>query len=698
MLNEENILKERKKEIQEELKKQGYTNKLINYKEFQELYRPYKNEMSEQDFAKILGIKYGNYMSMKNYGTKARILKEEIKVTEERKQEIQEELRKQGYTNKSIDYKEFQDIYELYKNEMSEQDFAEILGIKYSNYLNIRNQGTRARILKEEIKITEERKEEIQKELKKQGYTNKSIDYKEFQELYESYKNEMSEQDFAEVIGIKYGNYMNMKNQGTRARILKEEIKVTEERKEKIQKELKKQGYTNKSIDYKKFQEIYEPYKNEMSEQDFAEVIGIKYGNYKSMKNTVTRARILKEEIKIIEERKEEIQKELKKHGYTNKSIDYKEFQELYEPYKNEMNEQNFAEILGITYSNYMNVKNKGQRARILKEEIKVTEQRKQEIQEELRKQGYTNKLIDYKEFQELYEAYKNEMSEQDFTEILGIKYANYMTIKNSGQKAKIQFNKEKLDTIRYQIQSENREYKKEELEELCKKYNITLKDVLTSIFGQDKSVEKLINKDIIYIGKCELPREFSEKYAKQLLESANKLSKILTSKYRMKNIAEDIASETLIYILNNKGDIVKNSETDEEALSGIKRYMYISLKYKCVKNLTINKEISLDSEIGEENRFTGGRKIHEIIEDSKAEFEQKIESNLSESNEGDIVSRMKQCYEEGKNNTEAIETVIEEYGISKEELLEILRKELMKKKKIKKTKTGKVYLGEEIE
>ena len=46
----------REEEIIKSLKKQGYTNKVIDYQEFLELYKPYKDEMPETEFAEILGI------------------------------------------------------------------------------------------------------------------------------------------------------------------------------------------------------------------------------------------------------------------------------------------------------------------------------------------------------------------------------------------------------------------------------------------------------------------------------------------------------------------------------------------------------------------------------------------------------------------------------------------------------------------
>lgn len=63
-----------------------------------------------------------------------------------------------------------------------------------------------------------------------------------------------------------------------------------EERYNEIREQLIKQGYANKHIIYSEFLAIYEPYKEEMSEKEFIHVLGISYGNWKSMKNNGTRA------------------------------------------------------------------------------------------------------------------------------------------------------------------------------------------------------------------------------------------------------------------------------------------------------------------------------------------------------------------------------------------------------------------------
>ena len=88
----------------------------------------------------------------------------EIKSIKERNKEIKETLRENGYSNESINYKKFLSLYKPFIKEMSEKDFARILGISDKNYGNIKYNGGRATILKEKkLRISNERKEEIVK-------------------------------------------------------------------------------------------------------------------------------------------------------------------------------------------------------------------------------------------------------------------------------------------------------------------------------------------------------------------------------------------------------------------------------------------------------------------------------------------------------------------------------------------------------
>ena len=372
---------------------------------------------------------------------------------EERYNEIREELIKQGYANKHITYSEFLAIYEPYKEEMSEKEFIHVLGISYSSWQNIKNERKKAIILKQEKSM--DAKKEIEKlelfivsDLRKRGYTDKKIDYNEFLKLYEPYKDRFRESEFADILGMSYASLSSIKYNGERAIILKRKLeqKELEKLKKLIISDLIQKGYRNKSIDYNEFLSLYEPYKEKLKENEFASILGISYGNRQSMKNRGTRAIILKQEKstdakKEIEKLKQFIVSDLRKRGYTDKKIDYNEFLKLYEPYKDKFRESEFASILGISYPNFKNIKNCGQRAIILKKEKSADEKKELEelkyfIVSDLRERGYTNKKIDYNEFLKLYEPYNEKFKENEFADILEMSYASLSSIKYNGERA----------------------------------------------------------------------------------------------------------------------------------------------------------------------------------------------------------------------------------------------------------------------
>ncbi len=450
-------------DIIEELKKEGYVNKSIDYAEFKKIYEKYQKYYSEKEFAEILGIGYSNYKSLKSGRSNARILKFKLnEVPEGRKKEIVEELIKKGYKEKSINYEKFKELYEPYEKEMIDKEFAEMLGVKYGNYMSLKSGRSNARILKEKSnEVPEERKKEIVEKLIGEGYKGKSISYEKFKELYEPYEKEMVDKEFAEILGVKYGNYMALKSGRRNARILKEKAKgVPEERKKEIVEELIGKGFKGESISYEKFKELYKPYEKEMVDKEFAEILGVKYGNYMVLKSGRSNAKILKEKSnEVLEERKKEIVEKLIGKGFKGESISYEKFKELYKPYQKEMGDKEFAEILGIGYANYQNLKSGRQNARILKEKAKgVSEERKKEIVEELIGEGYKEKSISYEQFKELYKPYQKEMEDKEFVEILGIGYANYQNLKSGRNNARIL--KEKAKGV-------SEERKKEIVEEL---------------------------------------------------------------------------------------------------------------------------------------------------------------------------------------------------------------------------------------
>ena len=713
--DEKKQLKELKQFIVSDLKKRGYTNKKIDYNEFLRLYEPYKDKFKESEFASILGISYSNLQSMKNKGTRAIILKQvktddENKKLEELKKSIVLDLRKRGYTNKKIDYKEFLRIYEPYKEKFKESEFANILGISYRNWQYIKNQGRKTIILKKELskekkKELEQLKQFIVSDLIQKGYRNKKIDYKEFLRLYEPYRDKLKESEFASVLEISYSNLRYIKCNGTRATIIKQEISRDE--KEKLQHfiifDLSKRGYINKKIDYKEFLSLYEPYRGKLKENEFANIIGISYGNWKNIKNLEQRAIILKNEKsddkqKELEELKQFIVSDLRKRGYTNKKIDYKEFLRIYEPYKDKFKEREFAAIIGISYSNWPNIKYRGSRVTILKNEISDDEKRKLEelkkfIVSDLKKNGYTNKKIDYKEFLRLYGYYRDKLKESEFANILGISYGNWKSMKNNGTRAIINFEYNYYIRLEH-LFKENKEYDLEYFEKVSKNLSLPVSKIVEMLTEGNTNLEELLNtlhkRGKIFIGKTKISETFIQKYGEIISDIIHKYSKSIGRKLHTSFYSEDFAQDAILWVIENKGSIERNFEEDL-ALQRMIAYAKVRCKYMHYKVFSQKKVISLDESISEDGKLTRYKRV-KAKENVQDDVEKREEIEISE---GDTpITVIQQCLLNGMNREESLTFVMKKFNLTQEELLKVLTEELTKRNSIKVAQNGEFYLG----
>lgn len=229
-----------KKDIIKDLEKRKYVNRKVNYEEFLKLYEPYKTKIPEQAFARILGISKIYLTHLKgNSKTNAIVLKR-IRVTQERKSEIEKELRIKGYSNSEITYDEFIELFSNYENEMIESSFAEILGMSAYSLRGLKSKPSKKIQILVTTKASEKVKHEIIEELKNEGYVNKSITYAEFLSLYEKYRTKISINEFSKVLSIDSPLYkLGLgKNKDRRIIILKTD-KINEELKNDIIIELK---------------------------------------------------------------------------------------------------------------------------------------------------------------------------------------------------------------------------------------------------------------------------------------------------------------------------------------------------------------------------------------------------------------------------------------------------------------------------
>ena len=621
-----------------DLRKRGYTEKKIDYNEFLSLYEPYKERFKESEFANILGMTYGSFSSIKYNGKKAIILKPEKstdkkKKIEELKQFIASDLIQKGYRNKSIDYNEFLRLYEPYKAKFKESEFANILGISYSNLKNIKYGAQKAIILKPkrstvEKKKIEELKQFIASDLIQKGYRNKSIDYNEFLRLYEQYIEKLKESEFANILGISYSNWRNIKYYGQRAIILKPE-KSDDEKKE-------------------------------------------------------------------LENLKQVIISDLIERGYTNKKIDYNEFLSLYEPYKEKFKESEFANILEMTYGSFSHIKYSGGKAIIFKRKLgkKELEKLKKLITSDLIQKGYRHKSIDYNEFFRLYEPYKGKLKESEFANILGISYVSWQNIKNKAQKAVINF--EYIYYIRIlHLFKESKEYDLAYFEEVSKNIGLPVSKIVEILTEEKTNLEELLNalykKGKIFIGKTKISEIFIQKYGEMISDIIHKYSKSIGRKLHTSFYSEDFAQESILWVIENKGSIERNFEGDT-ALQRMIACAKTRCKYLHYKVFKQKKVVSLDESISEDGKLTRYTRVKakENVQKDVEKIEEKIEIS-----EGDTpITAIQQCLINGMNREESLAFVMQKFNLTQEELLQVLTEELSKRNSIKVAQNGKVYLG----
>ena len=410
----------------------------------------------------------------------------------------------------------------------------------------------------------EERYNEIREELIKQGYANKHITYSEFLAIYEPYKEEMSEKEFIQVLGISYTNLQSIKHKNKRAIILKpekstDEKKKIEELKQFIASDLIQKGYRHKSIDYNEFLRLYEPYKEKLKESEFANILGMTYGSFSHIKYNGKKAIILKRKLgkKELEKLKKLITSDLIQKGYRHKSIDYNEFLRLYEPYKGKLKESEFANILGISYTSWQNIKNSAQKAVINFEYI-----------------YYIRILHLFKESKEYDLAYFEEVSKN-----IGLPVSKIV--------------------------------------EILTEEKTNLEELLNALYKKGK----------IFIGKTKISESFIQKYGEMISDIIHKYSKSIGRKLHTSFYSEDFAQESILWVIENKGSIERNFEGDT-ALQRMIACTKARCKYLHYKVFKQKKVVSLDESISEDGKLTRYTRVKakENVQKDVEKIEEKIE------------------------------------------------------------------------
>ena len=658
--------------IKEQMRLDGYSDSYISYIESQELHKKYGNQLTEREFAqKVLGVDYNSYSDLKSgkhktakilisktasseqmeeikvKNDKATILRtEENTVSSEDKDNIRRCLIESDYAGKMIDYKELQDLHQMYESQMTEIKFAQdILGITYKQYMRIKSDESKVVILKDISDLIERQKiEKIKETMRVDGYAGRSINYEQLIQLHMRYGEQMTEREFAcYVLEINPSQFKRMKKGLRNAIILKSLIpQISQEEIDNIKQELEMQGYRGKKINYTEFHNLHQMYGSNMPETRFGEdILGISaalVGNMKRLPKA--KARILKGlSIPISDEEIEAIKEALEEKGYGGITIGYDEFQKLYQMYGAQMKEEVFAQAI-LEFPN----------------------------------------------------AYA------------------YQKMKGEKRKTQILCSNKRIELIKGMLFKEARWYTKEEIEHICIENDVSLDKLIRQVVsnGTNRYNENykrvLEEKGKLWIGKTGLSNEFVEKNYRKIMEKAKFALRSVKHRFGITDTIddEDMIQDAVLWLIESAGEAEKNFIDDSNIMEQrIFNTLRKSILYKIIKKSSISaKTRSLNERLtpkqkrdktkeGDElgNRIASDYNTEEEAlerigdKNGKDEF---IETENEEELATRCIQDMKTQIEAGLSRQEILTNIAKKFGLSQGELLEIMQSYLITKGKVK--------------
>ena len=478
--------------------------------------------------------------------------------------------------------------------------------------------------------------------------------------MHITYGKGFTEKKFAlDILGISEDSYHGLKSgrqkvTGLRNLMQKSEENVEfEENIENIREKLIMDGYVGRTINYLELQKLHDTYGKGFTEKKFAlDILRMSRAAYYGLKSgRQKRASLIylgqrADENIETDEDIEKIKQELERQGYTEKRINYSEFQNLYRQYGSQMQEYEFARrVLEISANllGYMRRLPKV-RAKILKImliesfEKNIPEEEIEAIKEVLEEKGYGGKLIVYPELQLLHQTYGRQMREDIFSQvILEIPKQSYKKVKENGGKTTILCHSRKVELMHSLLFKESRWYSKEELKQICKQNRISLDKVIRNIVSNGTSLynedyKKALNKNgRLWIGKSRMSNEFIEKNFNLIMKKAKIALRSVKHRYRISERIEDedMIQNAILYLMENAGNIEKNFIDNPEVLeknifNKLRRYItlrFLSMFGVKIRTTSLNrrftpKKKSDKAKEGEEliSRISNGYNLEEDV------------------------------------------------------------------------------------
>lgn len=675
----------------------------ITYQKLCEIAKQYEQIVDERTIAyEVLGIsKQMLYPIKKNPNYSTTILSNRFE------QNI-DDLRMEILKNESIssgDYINFEQLHRIAKKyKINDRDLAiKIFGIKGFNYDNIKNNpNRRTKILFELTENKENKHDRKLEELRNKIIKNENltpgskVDYEQLHRIYIKYSATIDEVRFAVIIlGLNKTRFFNIKsNRKDKAVILKDmlDVAIKQVREQLIEEEKIKPGDT---IDYERLAMLIKKWKGTIDETILVRnVLELSAETVRRMRDKPNQKSIVmknfieeKTEEEIIFLRNKIFESEDVKPGIT---INYESLLILYAKYKNDIDETTFAlRVLLIPQDKYLLIKrNTTKKTTICKELVEELGQNELDYIRQVVYDEYSiieGEKIDYERLTEIAERWRDKIQEKDFAyKILGISEKSYYGMKYDTKKKSYVLNpriKEIADKIRYKIGGIKRFYTLEEIKHICEENKLTIDEFCSYVVQREmhKKVylernfysELLHRKGKIFIGRGDrLSQEFARKNQNLIIDFARSLALGLCRTYQAKQHIEDYAQDTMLYIIENCGDLEKNFEDDFDLCKGL---IYTRAK-AFIKGIIIigkkAKTISADSYY--KDRKDNSLSIKSQDEDVEIEVIDKVET---EKDRGMLINKVLAYIENGADPIETIRKIADVNGLDFQNLIEQFRK-----------------------
>lgn len=712
-----------KDEIIQELldKKLVKIGESANYKRIQEIQKSSGfSHMGEYEFAELLGINNVNFNNVKSKGQNAIVLKDLIPMDDRIIQEqlLEDLLGKRNLeAGQLISHSTFVQIHEEYLQEhphLTEAKLGRFLEIGSDSLYRARKGKQDLRIYKsrfDETKIIESLIEE------KIAIPGDKIKYKQFLSIYDIARNRhpsiahYSQYAVAKLLGIRKSTFTKFKAGDVTLQILKKYMKktmratkVSEEERNLIVEELmdNRNAKPYEDCDYPRFNELRKGYEY-IPEYEFALILDM--SNFSHVKNNGKKAKILKDCFD-----QEKFADEILESGklVVGEEITASKFYAVHNEY-NYMPVSVFSDTLEISKGTLERICGDRNattivfRSRIPKEikanidEKELNNEKAKKCVSELFRTGkiYYGQKINYQDFKKIY-CLCNFVSEIEFSALLGISNFKYQNIKFNGGSTYI-LNAKAVEAMNIIGPIEkNRFYHLDEINRICKEYDITREEFITYIIfrgnykvGIEPYLKALHCNDEIYVGRTSMSNQYFEKIYEKIELPINRLIGSICKQYNILRLLQEYKVESMSYVYEKCGDVelnFSNCQNENEILYILLGRVKYFLLDKISKEFKISKkQFSLNRFYSKKNTIVEtGVKSKEIqVADEKQNTEEIAISNvISETVEAKIMCDLIIGFENGLNKVELLDTVGKKFNVTSEQLLKLLEKRLEVKKR----------------